>query len=813
MPSISLIKDPLSGEAEIYSTDNVNLMAWIVRELPWVGSAGAVIVLNGNIIADSTKHADMAERCSVELSGDDVVQIYSRPEGVEIAYQVVIAIVVALVAYAVMPKPRIPNNAGETNSSPNNQLNAATNEFRPRQAIPDISGEIIAYPDFIQRSYYEYDSAGRRIFTEWFCFGIGQYELIDGVFEDKTPFDSSGGYSYTVYGPGEQPATLLDVRRNQSSNSIDLLSNDQQTRTVFVESGAVNSSTGGILLTEQQITDLELTPGDTVSINIGVKDSFDLTFTISGNYTIDTVSSNSFTVLANDWIDSGTIENGTISNLEFVVDNPWFVLSGDAIEEVRFHLVMPLGIRKGDGTDATVNVGCYVELLDSSGNPTGTTYQKTASFFGNTQTQQAITFRFNSADGLLPGRYRARAARTTPYLGDNSLDLVTLDGIDSVTSYSTANFGNVTTLETKRRSGQRSASSSTRISAKICRKLELFNPANGTFANGVFTATRSCAQYAMYLLRKKANVKLRDINYARLFALEPAGELGYFDFSFDDKNVGLRDRLEAVLNVARMKYYNIGNRFDFVRDEPRAVRQALFNRRNMTGELELSRVGVRTNDFDSVSVRYVDPDSNEERFVHRRINPATGAIENGEGDRPDKMDLAGCRSLTNATNRAELEIRRKKYIQWSGKCNALGDALTIGPLDRIGVADINDSETFDGEIISIEGGGLYRTSEPFEPTVGVSYVIEITGQDGLMGAAVPVTAHPSTKFGFSAPALAGAYVSDGYTVSMGARYLISSDSTFASTDFSLVKRGRPTGSPATVPIEFVQYDARIYEMD
>ena len=811
MPSISLIKDPLSGESEIYSTENVNLMAWIARELPWIGGAGAVIVLNGNIIADSTRHTDMAELCSVELSGDDAVQIYAKPEGIDPLTAAIIIVAAVAISFVLIPKPKIPNNAGETSSSPNNQLNAATNEFRPRQAMPDLSGRLIAYPDFIQSPSYEYIN-NIKTFNEWFCLGIGWHE-IHGIFTEKQNFNDIAGNSYTVYNPDAGALILRDVRSTNEVDGQELVAPDDPSVEANVTGAEITTDSVDTTLQISEATSnqLQLSVGDILRLDgeVIVIEVGTLPYFLEAEIlTINTVGG--VTTITMPGTDGEGSFSGTITKITAPEDVTWYVVPGSQNTEIWFQIFMPQGIRGSGGSLLDLNIDCIVQQIDAAGVDIGTPITETLTITGNTLQAQGRTYK---KSGLTAGRYKARAVRRTPKQDETGVDSVKFEALQGVREYS-KDFGNVTLINTLRRSTVGGTGSrQSKINVDCTRRLELFNPVDGTFADGVFTATRSCAQYVMYLLRKKANVKLSYINYQRLFNLEPAGELGFFDFSFDDKNVGLRDRLETVLNVARMKYYNIGNRFDFVRDEPRAVRQAFFNRRNISGELELSRVGVRTNDFDSVSVRYVDPDSNEERFVHRRINPATGAIETGEGDRPDKLDLAGCRSLANATNRAELEIRRKKYIQWSGKCNALGDALTIGPLDRIGVADINDSETFDGEIISIEGGGLYRTSEPFEPAVGVSYVIEMTGQDGLMGAAVPVTAHPSTKFGFSAPALAGAYVSDGYAVSMGARYLISSDSTFASTDFSLVKRGRPTGSPARVPIEFVQYDARIYEMD
>ena len=107
-----------------------------------------------------------------------------RPAGIDpfsIAIAVAFGVVAAAISIALAPKPVIPTSltedSGEGRNS-NNQLNAAKNSYRPRQAIPDIAGQVVSYPDFAQLSYYEYQS-NDRVFREIFCVGVGQYTVSD----------------------------------------------------------------------------------------------------------------------------------------------------------------------------------------------------------------------------------------------------------------------------------------------------------------------------------------------------------------------------------------------------------------------------------------------------------------------------------------------------------------------------------------------------------------------------------------------------------------------------------------------------------
>ena len=67
------------------------------------------------------------------------------------------------------------------------------------------------------------------------------------------------------------------------------------------------------------------------------------------------------------------------------------------------------------------------------------------------------------------------------------------------------------------------------------------------------------------------------------------------------------------------------------------------------------------NDNDSVRLSYIDPSDDKQRHIDRRIDAATRAILPGTGRRPLEINLAGCRNVAQATNRAELEIRRILY--------------------------------------------------------------------------------------------------------------------------------------------------------
>jgi hypothetical protein len=216
MATIRLHRNALFGEPEVYTTDKQgSLVKWLAKHAKEIGEQGAVILFNGVEIADSSKHSDMLERTSVQMGLFDQIDIYVRPADPATAIAVTVAVITAGVAIALAPKPKLPNDVGERTSSPNNQLSAANNEFRQRQAIPDIAGEIVAFPDFIQPSYYEYEGDIKTV-TELFCVGVGHHNITN-VKTSNTLIDDMAGSSYTVWQPSD---TIPDQRNVRGTNEI-----------------------------------------------------------------------------------------------------------------------------------------------------------------------------------------------------------------------------------------------------------------------------------------------------------------------------------------------------------------------------------------------------------------------------------------------------------------------------------------------------------------------------------------------------------------------------------------------------------------
>ena len=817
MAIIRVHRDPLKKTHDVFNVDEtINLLHWLSNSAyKSMGKTGCIVSLNGTVIADSANHKDADQRCNIVISKHDQVDVIARAGEITTATALIIVAVALVASVVLLPKPKIPNDAGQSKQSPNNQLNAATNSYRPNQAIPNVYGEVVCFPDFIQRSFYVYEN-NRRVFTELFGVSLGR-GIITEVKDGETLINSIQTSSYEIFGPGVMPTGLFDISPADASIDYPLQSPDLSVKVAEI-SGASFVGENGLItgLSGDALNDLlSPSPGDNIRIVVqytNTEPEFPLYYDETRE--VLSVSGGTITFVTDPLKSFDDADNfsvsGALSNENESIVSEFFTLPGSSVTAVRFQIAMPSGIRNGLGTIDTVAYNLTVQQIDAIGDNIGSPMVRVGAFSGNTQDFLGRTEEFS---GLTPGRYKARAIRLSDSLGDNASDRLVLERVESVTPYSTT-FPDMTIIRTNRASSpQQSRGASEKINLLWQRELRIFDPNTGAF--GAYAVTRSFAQAVIDVLVTRCGVALSDIDYETLFAIENGlvdPRLGYFDFSFDDSDVSAKQYVQTICNVARVSAYEIASgNWRFVRDELKSARVALFNRSNLVpGASKISGKFQRGLDFDSVEVSYVDPGLNTNAFIRKRINPTTGAIENDLGVRVQKMELAGCRNEYQAENRAQREIGRIRYQRTTVADRVNMDAIALGIGERVGWGYIADKKIFTGEIRA-QSGNIFTTSEKFLPEVGESYFVYITNDDGSTSNTVACVARSDgNEFGFEAAGLA-AFTADGVGVQVGSNYLIAADT--EAHDFIITKRGKPSQDKASwgqVDVELANYDERAY---
>ena len=263
--------------------------------------------------------------------------------------------------------------------------------------------------------------------------------------------------------------------------------------------------------------------------------------------------------------------------------------------------------------------------------------------------------------------------------------------------------------------------------------------------------------------------------------------------------------------VARVYKYWDGQQIRFWRDEAVSFNSALLSRSDLAAESDrsysISRSSFVSGEYDSVQIEYVDRGINKKAYIYRSIN-SLGVIQNTAGKNPKEIKLAGCQNLVNATNRAELEIRKMLYQRWT-LSDTFIDAHRF--LERGAVVMYNEiyegGDAFGGEILSINCGTA-TVGEELNLQSGVTYQVYYTNALGEAIGPQAVTA--STANSFTCADLSQAYTEGFEGGQVGSRYYITQVNDTINRRWRVMERET---AGYDVQISMIGYDDRIYEAD
>lgn len=150
----------------------------------------------------------LREKWDKRLKEGDALVFVTLPGGIETIIIAVIAVVVAVAAYLLIPDPLIP--ADQTQASGNNvyTLRGQTNRLRPGEPIEVIYGRCRCWPTLISRSYSRY--IGNESYQySLYVLGQGGHEIL-GMFFDDTNVSSFSNVEVEVCPPNTE-VTLVEA--------------------------------------------------------------------------------------------------------------------------------------------------------------------------------------------------------------------------------------------------------------------------------------------------------------------------------------------------------------------------------------------------------------------------------------------------------------------------------------------------------------------------------------------------------------------------------------------------------------------------
>ncbi|QIK14839.1 MoaD/ThiS family protein [Leclercia sp. 29361] len=798
----------------------------------WLAANDATFHRDLLIVRNGVKLGD-DEELAFELRELDRIQIFDQPKGIIGDILSPIFKVVGAVFSFLAPKPAIANAGGNTIDSPNNSLTGQTNTARVYKAKPDIYGQIRSYPDLIQESLFEYvrqneNDGGLKFVTEWMCVGIGKYGY-ESVRYSESSLGSMPGAEYQFFQPGEVIPTInegygfddVDGQEVPGQNESDNFPIETATANTVV-SGTYSGGQIAVKIIKQAEFDyfmgLVLPHAVTFTINVTYS-------TPTGNVTQDVDFSG--TLISAVETNDGAVVNpvqwytftmadligppdvpatATINTTKFILNDNEALVVGPFFSPVEssqlwLHTQVQLGGKKSADWKVTI-----WKIDDDYNQVPGT--QQTFAYHQGTPHKSSSEV-FYRTDKLTPtggfGKYAINFQRT-----DNSSDasILKVEEIHSVNVRTNVVHPTDTLVRVKVRATENALGSRDRKYNVLVTRHTITYDLDTQTVDYTLRPSRSFADAVAHTWLVMGAQPVSSIDLYGLYAIAeslPDDRLGQFDYTFDDENDSLGDRVRAICNAASVMAYWDDGVLTFTRDQKVDYPAAVFNRANMkTDEYKITYEATLPGGYDGVQVSYVHPTTNNKTYINYRV--LNGAIVEQEAENPNKLEIVGFRDEFQARERALRETRRLMYSRVRMNARVFEDGI-IQAGSVIQMPDIYDSNQQQGYITGRTGNN-FDTSEPISFS-GTMYVL-VTDSLGNPTLRYPATARSDTPYGFTAavPAIQ-LNIWNGDTVQLPSRYLIA---TVEELDSQLwtVNSIKPN-SDNTVSLTVSEYSDSVYQ--
>ena len=783
------------------------------------------VVLNGEQVEPES--LDM----QAKPDASDVLVLVNKPLGFDPLTIGLIALAAAAAVYFLTPTYNLGNTA-TTKTSSNNSFTGQSNLPRAYQAWPDLFGRNRIYPDIISPSVVEYVDNVKTL-RHYFWVGRGSHTITDVKYAESDVEDYANS-AYTIYGDGEAIPEVIEQFANEAVDGQELLGTNEGVDTGVSVTDTVTSGSYPIDTAIVTVT---------IPYSTGAQDVYD-SYT-SGDASIKTQFSTEATISSSTYTfnyDSyGTI-TGFVINLDPILLTPVsctidmdinqdphmpnetltgsitisvsanttmgpFELSVQC-EQIWYDVVFLRGLK---GT-ATFTADWWA--VDGSGvEIPGSRQSESFSYSGDKLDQKYFTRKLTPAYGL--GRYRFQIARTNNADLDNATNQAKLNALYAVRIktnqvYQMNGFGGTAIVVDSSATENATTSSGMKFNAWDTRKVITCN-ADGT-VNYTLSESRRICDAVVHHMHIDAGVPLSRIDVAGLYAIQESitpVELGYFDYSFDDADVALGDRVKAMCDAGRILVNREGSKWVFIRDESQPYPVATFDRRTTAnGDFSLTISPTNNGGKDSVQLQWVDSeDSNTKKFIRLKWDDANNVPMFGYGANPQQIELNGCTNYAQALDRAELEMRKIVYLRNSVIDVSLNDAEYVWRGERVRWVDVADVSAGSGEVLAVDGT-KYTTSEECVFDGVSAYKVCITDEHGYSSTFVTATPRTDGVNGFVASGLPAAVIRNHEDIQLGSRYLLVKEAEIGRHDFVL--SSKTPNNDGTFNIELAQYDDRVY---
>lgn len=205
-----------------------------------------------------------------------------------------------------------------------------------------------------------------------------------------------------------------------------------------------------------------------------------------------------------------------------------------------------------------------------------------------------------------------------------------------------------------------------------------------------------------------------------------------FNHTFDSEQASFEDILTSIGESCFVTFYRQGNILKAAADVSRENSSLLFNHRNIAQGTQTFNVSFGTEeDYDGIEIEYSDN-------VDNQLKTYTATIGLLAPRNPQRIRVSGVRTKVKAAMHAWRAAHRLQYQNMVAEFDCCEEAALSIVKDKVLVANVNDSDVQDGEIIEIDGLTVY-TSQEVNISPSQDYTLFIQDVDGSVQSIPVVT--------------------------------------------------------------------------
>lgn len=411
----------------------------------------------------------------------------------------------------------------------------------------------------------------------------------------------------------------------------------------------------------------------------------------------------------------------------------WFSFSTLKVDRFWVNAIAPRGMFKDDGivkSAAVVDFTTQWQFLNDDRDPVGSISSISGAVSGDDTDQKGTTVEIEMGSRSY---VRVRVKRDT--LKDFEFEGTVVDEIQWRDLYgsqdvSLTDFGDVTTIHTRRIRNEQSASIATPVlSCLATEKVDKY------IGNGAFAGTLTPNTQAMQtLIRMALDPKIggRDISELDLDQLLQTqadietyfgeAQAGEFNYTFDSTRITPQEIFYTITNAVFSVPYRIAKVLFVEFEQPQLGPEMVFTHRSKKPGVEIwSRRFNNSTENDGVVFKWQNRETNTQELI---FFPVDRSATN-----PKIYEIPGIANFRQAQWRAWREFQRLRYGRIAVDFTVTAEGRFIRPSRMISVVKGTRVATFDGYIRSVDGLEI-ELSQAVEFTQGDDHFIILKKRDG-----------------------------------------------------------------------------------